>query len=227
MDHQHLEAEMGYPEGRFPIGIWLNILGEIVHQDDMEFQAKLHSMSDFPPRLVEDLMKLVRKLIASTTKRPPIIEDFEDGFLAPVQFIQEQNVRVIQLVIQNQAAQSKEYMRTLTESYTSKDQTDQLTRTKPIEVRTYIARIVSQKSAEAIEKEIVCTPTIVQCDTDLEVAPRLPGAAGSACRLSAGRISHGRRLRQPRPWSDRDRARDWPVATAQSQSRPRKWQTRP
>jgi len=63
MDRDYLETEMDYTKAKLPGGVWLSIMGEIIDSDQPEFQIKFNQMIDFPPVLVESLMKMVKKII--------------------------------------------------------------------------------------------------------------------------------------------------------------------
>jgi hypothetical protein len=152
MDRDYLEEEFGYPKGRFPSNGSLNIMGEQVDMDDVGYQAKFNLMCYFSPKLVEDLMKLVRKIINSLTKSPPTIEPFDEDALGPVRFLQNLSARVFKLIIKNEAHLRKDHMKLLTMPIRSKADVSFVTST--IEARILIAMIVNQKTKESIDREL-------------------------------------------------------------------------
>ena len=151
---EHLQREFAYDPSRFTNNDgFFNLMGEAIDTNSQGFQRIFNELDVFPPRLVRTLMDKVKDIVTSMLEKPPLGPEFKEDFFWWMRFIQEQYARILIKISKQTPELRLRHNEVLAMRLTSRSQIASLIEDIPALILT--ARVVYNKSAEVINKELV------------------------------------------------------------------------
>ena len=158
MSANHLSTQHQYPIGELDQShvdgqpVSLDVFGRKVDIDSEEFQTNYHKLMNFPTRLINAAMSVIRTVMQKYASTPIRMPADNIDFLNSVRHLQFQLMRTTKKILSNQQDFQKEYREILCECYMTPTQINDLM--GKIEAILFAIEIIERKPRGGLDKSV-------------------------------------------------------------------------